>query len=98
VTEPPGTFERFVEDTWGTLHRLTASKQAGPVLYLGYGWNEPMAPALGILADALPPARVLRVTGGHRWGTWKRLWAEILQRHPFDDARGRTGPPRKTGH
>jgi pimeloyl-ACP methyl ester carboxylesterase len=95
VTQPPKTFERFVEDNWGTLHRLTASKQAGPVLYLGYSNSEPMAPTLHLLAEALPPARVLRVTGGHRWTTWKRLWLEILQRQPFEEARGKAGPRRK---
>jgi len=80
---PPATFRRFLEDIWGTLRRLTSTRQASPVLYLGYGKDERMVPSLALLAESLPAQRVIRVPGAHRWGTWKALWAELLSRHPF---------------
>jgi pimeloyl-ACP methyl ester carboxylesterase len=80
----PGTFERFFEEIWGTLKRLTVERRTSPILYLGYGRNERLAPSHALLAESLPAQRVIRVPGEHRWGTWKALWAELLARHPFD--------------
>ena len=51
-----------------------------PAIHLGYGTEDRFAAASELLAERLPPARVLSVTGGHDWPTWSRLWRELLER------------------
>ena len=78
------SFESFVVKNWSFLGKACAAGARTPIVYLGYGRDEPMAPSLDLLADALPAAQVARVPGGHRWKTWKALWQELLSRHLFD--------------
>jgi pimeloyl-ACP methyl ester carboxylesterase len=80
-----GSFQRFIEENWGFLKRVSVTGGGSPALYLGYGRNEPMGPSLDLLADSLPADHVIRVPGGHRWNTWQALWEEILSRHLFDE-------------
>jgi len=81
----PGTLKWFIEQNWDFLKREGAGGRP-PVLYLGYGEDEPMDPSLDLLAGSLPTGRVLRVPGGHRWNTWRTLWAEILKRLDTESA------------
>ena len=85
-----GSFERFIEENWGFLKRLSATSGQSPALYLGYGRNEPMGPSIDLLAESLPADEVIRVPGGHRWNTWQALWEEILSRHLFDGPKAGT--------
>ncbi|HVS00502.1 MAG TPA: hypothetical protein VMW27_28025, partial [Thermoanaerobaculia bacterium] len=32
----------------------------------------------GLLADVLPPERVITLPGHHTWRTWSRLWSAVL--------------------
>jgi pimeloyl-ACP methyl ester carboxylesterase len=75
----PGSLKWFIEQNWDFLRHAGADGRP-PVLFLGYGRDEPMVPSLDLLADTLPADRVIRVPGGHRWNTWRGLWAEILKR------------------
>jgi pimeloyl-ACP methyl ester carboxylesterase len=78
-TASPGSLQWFIEQNWDFLRRDATA--AGPrILYLGYGTDEPMDPQLDLLAGSLTADRVIRVPGGHRWNTWRTLWAEILDR------------------
>jgi pimeloyl-ACP methyl ester carboxylesterase len=79
-TAGPGSLKWFIEQNWDSLRRHGATADRPQVLYLGYGRDEPMAPEIGLLAETLPADRVIRVSGGHRWNTWRALWAEILDR------------------
>ncbi len=47
-------------------------------LVLGYGTDDRFAYGHRLLAAQLPPERVFTVFGFHDWGTWHRLWVNIL--------------------
>jgi pimeloyl-ACP methyl ester carboxylesterase len=79
-TALPGSLKWFIEQNWDFLRRAGAPADRPRFLYLGYGRDEPMTPSLDLLADSLPADRVIRVSGGHRWNTWRALWAAILDR------------------
>lgn len=54
-----------------------------PGIYLGYGTDDRFAAAAGMLAERLPAARVVTVSGGHDWATWMRLWQHLLDQDLF---------------
>lgn len=45
---------------------------------LGYGKLDRFAYGHRLLAAQLPPERVFREFGTHDWGTWRRLWRDVL--------------------
>jgi pimeloyl-ACP methyl ester carboxylesterase len=49
-----------------------------PPLFLGYGREDRFAQGLDLMAQALPPAAVQVIEGGHDWFTWSRLWERFL--------------------
>lgn len=79
-TAGPGSFKWFIEQNWVFLRQESAPGGRPRSLYLGYGLDEPMTPSLDLLAGRLPADRVIRIPGGHRWSTWRPLWAGILDR------------------
>lgn len=85
-----GSFEQFFEGNWSFLKQVSSAGDRSPALYLGYGRNEGMAPSLDLLAESLPDSHVVRAPGGHRWKTWQALWADLLSRQLFDEAKAGT--------
>lgn len=71
-----GDYER---ELWGWLKRYAAAGADAPPIYLGWGREDDLAPAIKLLADALPPARSFTEKGGHDWPTWTKLWTDFLQ-------------------
>jgi pimeloyl-ACP methyl ester carboxylesterase len=68
------------------LARLQASlfhEPQFPRIYLGYGCDDHYMAASELLAECLPPQRVLSIGGGHDWETWRRLWEGLLDKSPF---------------
>jgi pimeloyl-ACP methyl ester carboxylesterase len=49
-----------------------------PPVYLGYGRDDRFAQGLDLMAQALPPAAVQVIGGGHDWSTWSALWERFL--------------------
>ncbi len=49
-----------------------------PPIYLAYGERDRFARANSLLADVLPPERVITLPGRHTWHTWSRLWSAVL--------------------
>lgn len=47
-------------------------------LHLGFGTADRFADAQRLLADALKPAAVREIEGGHDWRTWSALWDNFL--------------------
>lgn len=80
-------FDQHELDLWHWLKRQTASARGTPVI-LGYGRGERMAQAYGPLLQVLEPCRVYLWEGGHRWSTWKPLWARISESVEFSTAAG----------
>jgi len=78
---------------WLKDHRLVAPDALE--LYLGYGRGDRFARGAALLAQELPPPRVVLTDGGHDWETWKRLWRQVLDRSPFQTAMGQ--PNAETG-
>jgi pimeloyl-ACP methyl ester carboxylesterase len=85
----PAGEEDFQRRLWRFLHtRLgpptpltaTGTGRPAPRLYLGWGEDDSFAGANRLLADALPPAAVLTVPGGHDWPPWRALFAGLLAR------------------
>ncbi len=61
---------------WRWLQGATGPQGSLPIV-LGYGRDDRLAPAANLIADRLPPARVVTTPGGHRWPIWRRLWRRI---------------------
>lgn len=71
---------------WQWLKGAASPAAAGPPLWLAWGGGDDFARANRLLADVLPPERVLTEEGGHDWRTWHRLWSEWLARAPLPRA------------
>jgi len=69
-------FDQHELDLWHWLGRQTKSA-SGTSVILGFGRGERMARAYGPLLQVLEPCRVYVREGGHKWSTWKPLWARI---------------------
>lgn len=68
---------------WGAVKRsLTRSADPTP-LYLAFGTEDRLSPTHRVLAQALPPRRVLTTAGGHDWPAWRPLWQRLLSEAPL---------------
>src|SRR5262249_52006524 len=47
-------------------------------LRLGYGREDRFANSHRMMAEALSPAAVRVIPGGHKWPVWSQLWADFL--------------------
>jgi len=65
------------------LKSYRAGDPKAPKIFLGYGKDDRYAPASLLLAERLPPQRVMAIPGGHDWTTWMVLWAGLLDRDPL---------------
>ncbi len=59
-----------------------------PPIWLAYGEADHLAPANALLAESLPPERVLTNEGQHRWKDWLPLWAAIFARIEVEQQTG----------
>ncbi|MCI0572575.1 MAG: lysophospholipase [Myxococcaceae bacterium] len=73
--------ENYTRQIWRWLQERTGNAQQGPILLLGYGDADRLAPTDQLLADALPAGSVRTVPGGHDWLPWKALLTHFLE-HP----------------
>jgi hypothetical protein len=76
---PQGDDERRV---WRFIQLHGSGRQA-PALHLGFGAADRFAAGHRMMAQALPPARVDVIPGGHEWRTWRQLWENFLDARPF---------------
>lgn len=76
----PLTRKNYQRQLWSWLHRTTAAGD-GPVILLGYGTDDALARADGVLGAALAKDRVFTRPGKHDWSVWRALLADML-RHP----------------
>lgn len=75
------TFAREADDLEREVwESLTAPPAGAPPVWLGYGRDDRFADAHRLAAQALPPARVFEVPGGHDWPPWRALWNAWLDR------------------
>jgi pimeloyl-ACP methyl ester carboxylesterase len=81
--EPALQDASYTAQTWSWLKQVKGRERGGPQVWLGYAESDPIVHDAHLLASALPPSRVWHVEGGHSWSSWKRLWAEFLDRSDF---------------
>lgn len=65
------------------LQGFVTSRPMRPTMYLGYGNADRFAPGHRLLAQTLPPGRVMQCDGGHDWLSWLHLFRQILAKAPF---------------
>ncbi len=76
-----GVYQR---ELWRWLQALTAGKEKGPELYLGWGQEDPwLAESCELLGEALPESRRYTVPGGHKWTSWKKVLDQFLNDSRF---------------
>lgn len=68
------------------LLRWLQSHDQWPPIHLAYGQDDRYVAAHRLIADILPPDRVIVGEGGHDWPTWEALWGRMLDAKPFDAA------------
>jgi pimeloyl-ACP methyl ester carboxylesterase len=79
----PMNEDNYQREIWRWLQAVTAGREPGPRISLGYGKTDKLARQDDLLAAALPPDRVYRAEGGHAWTVWKVLLAQFLERSDF---------------
>jgi len=75
----------------GWLKGFVAAPPAAPRLYLGYARGDRFVSGHLLLAEGLPPDRVLAIDGAHDWAAWTDMWRQMLDKDPFGQ---RGGAPR----
>ncbi len=73
--------EGFVQ-TWKWLAGYPSDGQHTdhPPLLLGYGREDTLLKTDNELKELLPPQAVVTAFGGHVWGTWRKLFNELLDK------------------
>jgi pimeloyl-ACP methyl ester carboxylesterase len=61
---------------WSWFSKVTSEANRKPLI-LGYGEEDRLSGAYGVLLDALDSSSVYTREGGHNWTTWKPLWESI---------------------
>lgn len=84
----PANWQR---ELWRRIRDWGAEPQAAPAVWLTYGRDDTLRPAMPLLEAALPPRRVVVVDGGHAWRVWTPALEDVLRR--IDAERG--APPHR---
>lgn len=71
-------------ELWVWLKEYVSDRHYLPPIYLGYGKSDRFAYGQELLAQNLPPERVIAIEGGHNWQTWSALWKFFVKRISFD--------------
>ena len=70
-------------ELWVGLKEYASTGHYLPPVYLGYGKSDRFAYGQELLAENLPPERVIVIEGGHDWRTWSSLWKLFVERLNF---------------
>jgi pimeloyl-ACP methyl ester carboxylesterase len=73
----------YQREIWRWLQAVNAGREAGPIVYLGYGTEDRLAAADSLLAADLPKDRVYTAPGGHNWDVWRGLLVRFLDQSDF---------------
>jgi pimeloyl-ACP methyl ester carboxylesterase len=85
--EAPAHHFREPRTHWAWLAEVIRAPDTPPVIVLAYGTEDGAADTIEVLAEALPPQRVLHRSGGHDWATWRALFGDVLVLAPWRAAR-----------
>jgi enterochelin esterase-like enzyme len=66
---------------WLKTHAKAADTEVCPIeVHFGYGEDDRFAESHLMMAQALPAARVDKISGGHVWPVWQQLWHNSLDK------------------
>ncbi|MDP0501364.1 MAG: alpha/beta hydrolase [Verrucomicrobiota bacterium JB022] len=83
-TPPEETsWDQFQFRLWGWLGSYRREADQRPPVWLGVGADDRFRRPIDLFAESLPPERVYRAPGAHRWPVWRELWREILPETPL---------------
>lgn len=68
----------FRRELWVAIRRGRYGQPGRLPLVLAHGTKDRFVDGQRLLAAQLPPGRVFTTFGFHDWGTWGKLWREIL--------------------
>ena len=80
-TWKPGIYneeEDWQRMLWDWLKEYNNGLNSGPPIYLGIGTEDTYYRGQKLLADYLPPDRVIEIEGKHRFATFKKIWDIFL--------------------
>ncbi|KAF0095953.1 MAG: hypothetical protein E1N59_729 [Puniceicoccaceae bacterium 5H] len=77
------TWDQFQYQLWSWLRLFRVEADQRPPVWLGVGDDDRFRPYIDVFAQLLPPERVYREPGAHRWSVWRQLWKEILPATPL---------------
>ena len=63
---------------WDWLKEYNSKINSGPPIYLGIGTEDTYYSGQKLLAEYLPPGRVIEIQGKHRFSTFKNIWDIFL--------------------
>lgn len=76
----PHTIEDWQRYLWNWVKHYQQEPERFPPIYLGYGDSDFFSKSQGLLAEALPEGHTVVTSGGHTYGTMRRLWNEYLEK------------------
>jgi len=80
----PGKYnpeDQWQADIWKFLKQHPYDSQEKPPIFLGLGKQDYYIKGQEILADYLPPERVIKIEGKHRFSTFYELWELFLKKN-----------------
>ena len=81
--EAPTTKDNYQAQFWRWLRETQVEGKPGPTVWLGWGTEDGLGRADGLLAQVLPKERLLSAPGKHDWPPWKQMFADFLARSPL---------------
>lgn len=79
----PTNGDNYQRQLWRWLQEVTNDPAKGPDVWIGWGKDDSLGPADQLVADALPPEKVLMTEGGHDWPPWNVLVERFLKDGPL---------------
>ena len=77
--EAPRNEDNYDAQLWRWLKLATKGETKAPIMYLGWGKEDKLREADAVLGAAFPKDHVFSTEGGHDWGPWNALLAQILK-------------------
>jgi pimeloyl-ACP methyl ester carboxylesterase len=75
--------DNYQRELWRWLQQATQGREPAPLLFAGYGTEDSLAAADGLLTRELPASRVFLKPGGHTWPVWSQILDSFLDSPDF---------------